>query len=329
MNEVLPNELIIKILCELSLHDVINMHQCNKFWHDFLNIEEIVWLQSVSSTKTLVNKDYILKCKSIIFTLSSDFKNQQPQIYIIKGIINKIINYYFPFKKDLNAIKFWNTYFFESTLESIDWDLFAECFFDYMKKPDVFPTLDILKSKSNDYDEIVTHCKLNDDEVTINYIDDYNCLKYMLCRDNTNTVTIESFSNFVKWFGPFEGSYQGKNNIMIRMRKVLKNISFSGFRDSNKTCADLKQYQDGTFSIRFSETKPGTYVLMRKNKGQVYQTRIDWIYDRGFYFEFCTPDGKSKNEIYSRILSRFLKKIKKMTNLQYVMGSVNLKYLFI
>jgi len=87
-------------------------------------------------------------------------------------------------------------------------------------------------------------------------ISDQSNLRNILDHGDTNYVSQYRFSEFLKGFGPFE-------NCLVNVRNILKEVWFHGFLSSREAELLLKtSYSiDGTFLVRFSKSKPGSFAM--------------------------------------------------------------------
>jgi len=79
-------------------------------------------------------------------------------------------------------------------------------------------------------------------------------IKMILNFTKNDHVSVYEFSVFLKWFGPFKGSFQ-------RMLESLQGGLLCGFVPAVEANLLLEGKRDGTFLIRCSKTQPGSFAV--------------------------------------------------------------------
>ena len=118
--------------------------------------------------------------------------------------------------------------------------------------------------------------KLNTTNVTIDNTAEKQ-LKTILDYSNTGSVTRFKFGEFLKGFGPT------LEQCIENVNRVVSADWFVGFISANEGRKFLEQTTPGTFLIRFSGSKPGSFVLDYVTKtGQVSSVRLNSHITGGF-----------------------------------------------
>eukprot|EP01089_Gocevia_fonbrunei_P011538 TRINITY_DN2496_c0_g1_i1.p1 TRINITY_DN2496_c0_g1~~TRINITY_DN2496_c0_g1_i1.p1 ORF type:complete len:211 (+),score=26.42 TRINITY_DN2496_c0_g1_i1:408-1040(+) len=79
-------------------------------------------------------------------------------------------------------------------------------------------------------------------------------LKYILDYSATGFVTQFKFGEFLKGFGPTEGS-------LLRVKAIFAASWFHGYLSSAEATRILDNQLPGTFLVRFSQSLPGTFAI--------------------------------------------------------------------
>jgi serine/threonine protein phosphatase PrpC len=139
--------------------------------------------------------------------------------------------------------KLWETLFQGENVTAVEWDTFLEAY------------------------EKATGSKLTSD--------DDNLLKHVLDNDSLGGVTARSFNHFLKIFGPL-------NSSLANIRSLFKQKWFHGFLTVEEVVRLLSDQTPGTFLVRFSRSKPDSFVLEYvESKGKIRTTMIKNDMPRG------------------------------------------------
>eukprot|EP01122_Echinamoeba_exundans_P014658 TRINITY_DN6681_c0_g2_i1.p1 TRINITY_DN6681_c0_g2~~TRINITY_DN6681_c0_g2_i1.p1 ORF type:complete len:1283 (+),score=254.92 TRINITY_DN6681_c0_g2_i1:130-3978(+) len=109
------------------------------------------------------------------------------------------------------------------------------------------------------YEKVIDHKIDSDEEIT---------LKHVLDIDSIGGVTARAFNNFLKIFGPIEKSFKN-------VKSLWKQKWFHGFLTVEEVIRLLSDQPVGTFLVRFSRSKPDSFVLeFVEAKGKIHTTMI-------------------------------------------------------
>jgi serine/threonine protein phosphatase PrpC len=109
------------------------------------------------------------------------------------------------------------------------------------------------------YETVIDHKIDSDQEIT---------LKHVLDIDSIGGVTARAFNNFLKIFGPIEKSFKN-------VKTLFKQKWFHGFLTVEEVIRLLSDQPVGTFLVRFSRSKPDSFVLeFVEAKGKIHTTMI-------------------------------------------------------
>lgn len=98
--------------------------------------------------------------------------------------------------------------------------------------------------------------------------DEENTIKHVLDSDCIGGVTARSFNNFLKIFGPLEKSFKNVKNL-------FKQKWFHGFLTVEEVIRLLSDQPVGTFLVRFSRSKPDSFVVeFVEEKGKIHTTFV-------------------------------------------------------
>lgn len=107
-------------------------------------------------------------------------------------------------------------------------------------------------------------------------------LQYILDNSNTGFISMYRFSDFLNGFGPLRSCVE-------KVESILNAEWFHGFLSSTETERLLDRQPIGTFLIRFSKSKPGSfaigYVEGDAQKTKVTHTLISCAPPSGFKIE--------------------------------------------
>eukprot|EP01117_Protostelium_nocturnum_P011598 TRINITY_DN4211_c0_g1_i1.p1 TRINITY_DN4211_c0_g1~~TRINITY_DN4211_c0_g1_i1.p1 ORF type:complete len:1097 (-),score=260.76 TRINITY_DN4211_c0_g1_i1:80-3370(-) len=79
-------------------------------------------------------------------------------------------------------------------------------------------------------------------------------LQYILDNSNTGSISMSRFSDFLNGFGPLKQCVE-------KVESILNAEWFHGFLSSTETERLLEKQPSGTFLIRFSKSKPGSFAI--------------------------------------------------------------------
>ena len=94
------------------------------------------------------------------------------------------------------------------------------------------------------------------------------CLGSVLDPESSGYVTIQQFSNFLKWFGPLDEA------MLMRLVKLLQQTWFHGDIGAAEAERRLSRTNRGTFLLRFSSGSPGNFSLSLRTKEGTKHLRI-------------------------------------------------------
>jgi len=106
---------------------------------------------------------------------------------------------------------------------------------------------------------------------------DLKCLNSVLDSNGTGYVTIQQFSDFLRWFGPLD------ENMMKRVTSLLKHDWFHGDISAQEAQRRLtRAKKKGTFLMRFSAGSPGNFALSVLTSKGIQHLRVKQVVGKGF-----------------------------------------------
>eukprot|EP01119_Soliformovum_irregulare_P004920 TRINITY_DN1612_c0_g1_i3.p1 TRINITY_DN1612_c0_g1~~TRINITY_DN1612_c0_g1_i3.p1 ORF type:complete len:1090 (-),score=261.69 TRINITY_DN1612_c0_g1_i3:218-3487(-) len=113
-----------------------------------------------------------------------------------------------------------------------------------------------------------------------------NQLRYILDNSNTGFISVYKFADFLGGFGPLKQCIE-------KVEEVLNAEWFHGFLSSVEADRFLEKQMAGTYLIRFSKSKPGSFAIAyvdANNRNAVTHTLI----------QSCPPSGFKIEEAYNK-----------------------------
>jgi len=145
----------------------------------------------------------------------------------------------------------------------------------------------------------------------------YKCLKRVLCPDSQEeTVTLDRFGNFLKWFGPCKSK---AGSILARLSNLLKYKWFHGDLTRENSETRLNEFGKGTFLVRLSSTEPierAPFTISKVHKtGEINHQRVyakteDGL---GYFTHVKYKNGTKKVEADGGIENLLLKVLKDLS----------------
>ena len=115
-------------------------------------------------------------------------------------------------------------------------------------------------------------------------------VQQILDFSNTESVSQYKFAEFLKGFGPFQ-------SCVTNVSKILSETWFHGFLSGRESELLMKNQcePDGTFLVRFSKSKPGSFALAFLKDGVVNHILIESCMPEGY--KILTQDSLGRNLI--------------------------------
>jgi len=119
-------------------------------------------------------------------------------------------------------------------------------------------------------------------------------LKNILDYSNTGSISQYKFAEFLKGFGPFE-------HCISNVKLILSEPWFHGFLNGRESELLMKnQFEpDGTFLVRFSKSKPGSFALAFLKDGIVNHILIESFMPDGF--KVLTQDSTTQAKLFKTL----------------------------
>jgi len=111
--------------------------------------------------------------------------------------------------------------------------------------------------------------------------DEEKILGYLLDNAATGAVNQDKFSEFLKAFGPMKSNI---SDCIKNMKLILREKWFHGFLSKTESEQLLQNQESGTFLIRFSKSKVGSFAIAftAGTSGKVYHIMINSCKPIGF-----------------------------------------------
>lgn len=288
---MLPLEMIVNILSNFDPKNLCQVRLYSKYWK---HLVEDGYLFNISISRYFTNNFMNNSNKKI-----TSFQNINSTI-VSKFVENAVLLWYF--NDEPQALNFWKANF-PNILGNIDWVYFAKKIYAHSNVPF---TIEELENETFDLTNILNK----------RILVKYRCFKHIMFKiSKQNTITVNTFSKLLKWFGPLSTSTKNGVNIDVILRRIYNTMKFPpffGFTSSKMLRGKIGLYINGTFAIRFSETTPGYYVLTRYKDGMVTEGRILWVKSKGF----------TVGSVSAKTLKSFCKKVTEKLNLRYITDNV-------
>jgi len=104
-------------------------------------------------------------------------------------------------------------------------------------------------------------------------------LKLLLDSSNVQYVSMHKFSEFLKSFGPIMSK---ESNCIKNMKMILREKWFYSFLSKAESEHMLDDTQTGTFLVRFSKSKMGSFAIAFKSKNRIIHIMVTAVKPLGF-----------------------------------------------